>query len=92
MIGVIDPAARVLVGYQWFNTLPENQAVRCLADSGVPADLAAEVAAQRPLAEPWLGDFRRRAAAEAEGTERAAAEAACLRILTAMLEGRPAQP
>jgi allantoicase len=92
VIGGIDPAARVLVGYQWFNTLPENQAVLCLADSGVPADLAAEVAAQRPLAEPWLGDFRRRAAAAAAGTERAAAEAACLRSLTAILEGRPTQP
>jgi allantoicase len=84
-IGGIDPAARVLAGYRWFNALPQNQAVQCLADSGVPPGLAAEVAAQRPLSAPWLDSFRSRAGSRPPAA--AGADAACLRALTAMLEG-----
>ena len=86
VIGRIHPAARVLAGYLWFNALPANQATQCLADSGVPPSLAAEVAAQRPLSAPWLDSFRRRVPASA-GTD----EAVCLRTLAAMLEGRSDQ-
>jgi hypothetical protein len=56
VIGSIDPAARRLAGYRWFNSLPQNQAAACLADAGMAADLAADIASQRPLPERWLDD------------------------------------
>jgi allantoicase len=88
VIGGIDPAARVLAGYRWFNALPQNQAMQCLADSGVPPGLAGEVAAQRPLSPPWLDSFRSRARSRPPAATAATeAEAACLRALTSMLEG-----
>ncbi len=56
VIGRIDPAARRRAGYRWFNSLPASQARECLADAGLPADVAADVAGQRPLPEKWLED------------------------------------
>jgi allantoicase len=56
LIGVIDPDARRTAGYRWFNALPAVQAAQCLADAGLPAELAATVAAQRPLSEQWLSE------------------------------------
>jgi allantoicase len=54
--GSIDPAARRRAGYRWFNSLPASQARQCLADAGVPADVAADLLGQRPLPETWLED------------------------------------
>ncbi len=53
LIGRIDPQARRAAGYRWFNALPPLQALQCLADAGLPPDLAAEITARRPLAEGW---------------------------------------
>ncbi len=47
-IGSIDPAARRLAGYRWFNALPAAQANSVLIDGGIPADTAAAIAAGRP--------------------------------------------
>ncbi len=58
LIGRIDAAARRAAGYRWFNSLPAVQAVQCLADTGLPADLAADLVARRPLAEGWLSARR----------------------------------
>ena len=74
LIGRIDPAARRVAGYRWFNSLPASQAVQCLADAGMEPDLAADVAGRRPLAEGWPGDMP--------------GAATCQALLT-MLEGRP---
>jgi allantoicase len=84
VIGGIDPAARVQAGYRWFNALPENQAAQCLAGSGVPPGLAAEVTAQRPLSAAWLDSFRSRLPVAGGSDDEAAA---CFRALAAMLEG-----
>jgi allantoicase len=54
-IGTIDPAARRLAGYQWFNSLPAGQALAVLADAGLPAGAAADLAGRRPLREGWAG-------------------------------------
>jgi allantoicase len=56
LIGTIDRAARRAAGYRWFNALPATQAVQCLTDAGLRAELAATVAAQRPLSEHWLSE------------------------------------
>ena len=40
-IGSIDPLARKLAGYRWFNALPMAQAVRVLTAAGVAMDAAA---------------------------------------------------
>jgi allantoicase len=83
IIGAIDPDARRIAGYRWFNSLPLDQAVHCLEAAGVAHDTAVSVAGQRPLAEQWLSDFRRRAA----GGDAKADERACVETLSAMLEG-----
>ncbi len=56
LIGAIDRDARRTAGYRWFNALPAGQAVQCLADAGLPAGLAATVAARRPLSQEWLSE------------------------------------
>jgi allantoicase len=75
LIGVIDQDARRTAGYRWFNALPAGQAAQCLADAGLPAELAAAVAAQRPLSEHWLSE------------QANPADAAGIAILAGMLEG-----
>ncbi len=82
VIGDIDPAARVLAGYRWFNSLPADQAVRCLENEGMPSDTAAAIAGQRPLSEHRPGSFRDRG-----GSLLSAAEDQ-LRVLAVILEGR----
>jgi allantoicase len=82
-IGSVDPRARRSAGYRWFNSLPSGQALSCLADAGLPAQAAAEVAGQRPLAEHWLDRLRGTSLpGRADGTAHVAA-------LAAMLEGKP---
>ena len=56
LIGAIDQSARRTAGYRWFNALPASQAVQCLTDAGLSAEVAAAVVAQRPLSENWLGE------------------------------------
>lgn len=51
VIGAIAPAARARAGYLWFNALPAAQATAVLDNAGVPAEAAAGLAAQRPLAQ-----------------------------------------
>ena len=55
LIGVIDQSARRVAGYRWFNALPASQAMRCLTEAGLSAEVAATAAGQRPLSESWLG-------------------------------------
>jgi len=76
LIGTIDPDARRAAGYRWFNSLPASQALQCLADAGLSAEVAATVAAQRPLPERWPGEQSK------------SADAAGVAILAGMLEGR----
>jgi allantoicase len=87
VIGGIDPAARVLAGYRWFNSLPADQAVRCLESEGIPSDTAAAIGAQRPLSEQRPGSFR-----EGDSAVLAGGDAdRHLRVLAAILEGRSRQ-
>jgi allantoicase len=51
VIGAIAPPARARAGYLWFNALPAAQATAVLENAGVPAEAAAGLAAQRPLAQ-----------------------------------------
>ena len=76
LIGAIDQDARRAAGYRWFNSLPASQAVQCLAEAGLSAEVAATVAAQRPLPERWLDE------------QSNSADAAGIAILAGMLEGR----
>ena len=86
VIGCISPDARRRAGYRWLNSLPAGQALRCLAEAGLPEDLAAAVAGQRPLAGHWLDDLR-----EEPGSVRPGGMPdGAIRILTAMLAGPPA--
>jgi allantoicase len=74
IIGYVEPAARLRAGYRWFNSLPANQGVVCLAATGVPGNRAAEIVGLRPLPETWLDDHRAqvdtRLARLLEGAER----------------------
>ena len=83
VIGWVDPKARRRGGYRWFNALPENQALCCLADAGVGPDVAAVVVGQRPLLDGWLEDLRvpTRPQSSTDFSE------AALRALATMLEG-----
>ena len=56
VIGNVTPLARRRAGYRWFNSLPANQAVVCLAVAGLSNDQAAEVVEGRPLPETWLDE------------------------------------
>lgn len=58
LIGKIEPEARRMAGYHWFNALPSGQAVRCLISEGIEAGFATEVARQRPLTKAWLDSVR----------------------------------
>jgi allantoicase len=49
LLGSITAEARRAAGYRWFNSLPARQATDCLANAGIPAGLATEIAGQRPL-------------------------------------------
>jgi allantoicase len=81
VIGNIDPGARRRAGYHWFNSLPLSQAVLCLLNAGIPAEIAADMARQRPLPELWLDGFRRQDMPEQLKV------AAHLGALVTMLEG-----
>jgi allantoicase len=76
LIGTIDQDARRAAGYRWFNALPANQAVQCLTNAGLSAEVAANVAAQRPLSEHLLSE------------QLNSADAADIAILTGVLGGR----
>jgi allantoicase len=80
VIGSIGSAARRTAGYRWFNALPQGQAVRCLGDAGLAADLAGRLAAGRPLASEHLASSR-------GGGPPSDAD---LAALLSMLEGQPA--
>jgi allantoicase len=80
LIGSIEASARRAAGYRWFNALPAEQAVRCLVDTGMTPDLAADIERQRPLNEDWLPDEQRRLADDAAATR--------YRALASMIEGR----
>jgi allantoicase len=82
LIGQVDPAARRRAGYQWFNSLPEDQAVRCLETASLTGDVVAGVVAARPLPEEWLDS---EASAIAWPSKSSAAEG--LRTLAALLVG-----
>ncbi len=58
VIGRIGPAARRAAGYRWFNALPASQTRACLADAGLPAAVASDLADQRPLTADWLDGLR----------------------------------
>jgi len=53
LIGAIDPDARKLAGYRWFNALPHRQAAHSLADAGVPPHQVAKILGLRPLTDAW---------------------------------------
>jgi allantoicase len=55
-IGCVDPRARRLAGYRWFNALPAEQAATVLVDGGMPAGSAAEVVSGRPLRDGGAAD------------------------------------
>jgi allantoicase len=78
VVGTITPEARQRAGYRWLNSLPANQAVRCLADAGLEPDAAADVAAQRPLARTRLEDTH--------GELRQADSAALARLLNGLIQ------
>jgi len=79
VIGSIDPAARRAAGYRWYNALPASQAMAVLVGTGVPADIAADMAIQRPLREGWL---------EAQGPDMTSQVGGAAGLLAVMLEGR----
>jgi allantoicase len=56
LIGSIEADARRAAGYRWFNSLPAEQAVQCLVETGMSPGLAAEIERQRPLNEGWLSE------------------------------------
>ena len=74
VIGNVTPLARRRAGYRWFNSLPANHALVCLAAAGFSNDQAAELVKRRPLPETWLDERRAEAGAGLarllEGTER----------------------
>jgi allantoicase len=85
VIGRIDPAARRRAGHRWFNALPTDQAIRCLIDTGMPPDVAAEVVDQRPLPKGWLDELGGRS----DSGRPSGRVAGYLGVLSTMLEGRP---
>jgi allantoicase len=58
VIGYLDPVARRLAGFNWFNALPVNQAMQCLAEMGMARDAAVGIVNERPLCEAWLDKLR----------------------------------
>ena len=56
VIGNVTPLARRHAGYRWFNSLPANQALVCLAAAGLSNDQSAELVKRRPLPETWLDE------------------------------------
>jgi allantoicase len=80
LIGSIEAEARRAAGYRWFNSLPAAQAVRCLAETGISPDLAAEIEKQRPLDEGWVLNEQRHSADESTTIR--------YRELASMIEGR----
>ena len=83
VIGCVDPTARRRAGYRWFNSLPGDQALCCLADAVVSPDFAARVVEQRPLPDGWLEGMRPSAGAPSSADHLEAD----LRGLGKMLEG-----
>ena len=78
LLGSITAEARRAAGYSWFNSLPARQAIDCLANAGIPAGLATEIAGQRPLPQDHpIGPD----AAPRDGNANA------YRLLAAMVEG-----
>jgi len=86
VIGRIDPAARRRAGYFWFNSLPDRQAIECLAAANIDLDAAAHVVSQRPLPESWIKDLQSTTSTRSSG----AWGEQFLRELTAFLEGHRA--
>jgi len=76
VIGRISPAARRRAGYRWLNSLPADQAVRCLTGAGLAPEVAAEVAGRRPL----------------RGDDSGAVPPGAAAALTALLAGPAADP
>jgi len=92
VIGRISPAARRLAGYRWFNSLPADQAVRCLAGAGLPPELASELAGRRPLGGDWLAGPGQQSGAARPARRPAGMSAGALGAITAMLAGPAAPP
>jgi allantoicase len=80
LIGRVEAKARRAAGYRWFNSLPAPQAVRCLVETGMNADLATKIERQRPLNEGWLPSEQRHLADDSTATS--------YRALVRMIEGR----
>ena len=78
LLGSITAEARRAAGYRWFNSLPARQAIECLANAGIPAGLATEIAGQRPLLQDHPTGLD---AGPRDG------DADAYRLLAAMLEG-----
>jgi allantoicase len=49
LLGSVTAQARRAAGYLWFNSLPAPQAIDCLMNAGIQAELAAGITGQRPL-------------------------------------------
>ena len=79
LIGSIEAEARRAAGYQWFNSLPGEQAVHCLVETGMSPGLAAELERQRPVDEGWLRSEQRQSADDST--------AMSYRALASMIEG-----
>jgi allantoicase len=79
LIGSIEAEARRAAGYQWFNSLPGEQAVQCLVETGMSPGLAAEVERQRPVDEGWLRSEQRQSADDSTAIR--------YRALASMIEG-----
>ena len=77
LLGPIDPDARRLAGYRWFNALPEQQAAQTMTEASVPANLQPEIVRLRPLSEAWRNSLAK------EGTSVGIAE------FVTQLEGAP---
>jgi allantoicase len=78
LLGSFSADGRRDAGYLWFNSLPPRQAIQCLADAGIQAELAGEISRRRPLAQGRLVELH---SGSRDG------RAAAHRVLTGLLEG-----
>jgi allantoicase len=83
VVGCVDPTARRIAGYRWFNSLPSNQAAACLAAAGLSGEAAPQLVGLRPMPETWLDHQR----GETKASAVHGLTPSQLRQLTALLEG-----
>jgi allantoicase len=58
VVGRVDPGARRVAGYRWFNSLPVGQARFCLGAAGLSPTLVSEIVERRPISDTWLDALR----------------------------------